>query len=138
MEQKFKGAIIEVTVNSKPYIKHYGIIVYDENNEVKVLHNTPDFGKPTETTYADFMKSRSNPKFFSNILNTKTNEEIYNRFNNLKDRKFNLLTFNCEHFIDLMTGNKLFSEQKFQFIIIVIVLIILISILIYKIPSIMK
>ena len=124
------GDIIKVSVDSKPFINHFGIVVRNLKNEVTILHNTPDAKGLTETKLHDFLVTRSNPKFSATILSKETDEYIYSKYNNIKERDFNIFTNNCEHFTDKMTGEKVVSEQMYIYISIILISIITVFIFI--------
>ena len=106
------GQIVKASVNSFPLIFHYGIILKD-NNQVFIIHNSPDAvnlygGNVLISLLSDWLTTRKIVSIQSTNL---TNEQINYKYEELKARKYNFLTFNCEHFIDYMLQRDIKSEQ---------------------------
>lgn len=106
------GQLIKASVNKYPFIKHYGLIyLTNEISKVYVMHNTPNRG-PVIDTLNDFKRNRTIISRTDTVLTDKVSSDfILNKFSKVEQKKFNLLTFNCEHFIDYMLDNKMRSEQ---------------------------
>ena len=120
------GDIIEVKVDNIPLIKHYGIIIVKKGN-VYVLHNTPILGKPTITSYSNFLNSRYNPIIIKSSLSGKNEDFIRKKFLKLNQSPFDIISNNCEHFIDEMLGNNKHSEQLSKYIIFILLIVFLYS-----------
>ena len=94
------GDIIKARMDRYPFIFHYGIVVVI-NGKVNIIHNTPD----EKNEYGGNIVCYTPEKFFStrqliSIQHTKISKErILKVVEQNKSRPFNLLTFNCEHFI---------------------------------------
>ncbi len=94
------GDIIKASMDKYPFIYHYGIVIVT-NGKVRIINNTPD----EKNEYGGNIVSYSPEKFFTtrkliHIYHTNiTKERILKVVEQNKSRPFNLLTFNCEHFI---------------------------------------
>jgi hypothetical protein len=105
------GAIITARIH-KSLLLHKAI-VFRDNGQLLLLHNTAKAqnewgGNVIFDTPERFFASRT-------LLHCKptklTDAEIKAKYEQLKYRKFNVLTFNCEHFISLVTAQKKRSPQ---------------------------
>jgi hypothetical protein len=107
------GEIIEASPKILPFIKHCGVLLV-ENGKVLVLHNTP-FKGTIQEDLEEWKKSRLKIKIYNSKLVGKSNSDIIKQFSKCKDR-YQLFTYNCEHFIDCMEGRKQSSEQVTLFV----------------------
>jgi len=102
------GDLISTKVNSFPLLQHYGIINVTSRG-VFVMHNTPERGTvidPIDT----FLKTRTTTSIKHTWLNELNDVQLNERFESCKG-DFNLITYNCEHFIDCMLGDEPSSAQ---------------------------
>ena len=106
------GDIITADVFDLPFfIKHRAIIIKEDDN-IYFCHNTPSKknkfgGNVVCENYADFLKSRKIIK----IKNTNiTKLEIKKYALECKNKKFNLITFNCVDFVNYI--EKKINQKK--------------------------
>jgi hypothetical protein len=106
------GDILTASVKSLPFILHKGVAV-NKNNVITIYHNTPMYsntfgGNIVSENINDWLKSRK----IVHIKNSLISEKKLNEFLELnKYKKFNIMTFNCEHFVNLVKIGKSKSEQ---------------------------
>lgn len=104
------GEVIKAKVlGGLPFRFHYGIVLI-ENNETFVLHN-PYMMHPLKTPYNEFFQSRVLQTNFGQ-LGSSDPSVLMEKFNHVKDKKYNLLTFNCEDFINYMTDRTCIELEK--------------------------
>ena len=111
------GEIIKTIAHQifgRPYMFHYGVILV-EDDEVYVLHNGRERGVVKETL-DKFLKNREVYEIESSNLERFSNKEILLRFEHCKSN-WDVLNFNCEHFVDCMTNRNRNSEQLLKFIV---------------------
>lgn len=113
------GDLIATKVNSFPLLQHYGIITITGAG-VFVMHNTPQRGTVTDPLET-FLQTRTITSIKRTWLNQLTETELQTRFNACKG-DFNLLNYNCEHFIDCMLGDEPNSAQLNYVVITVLIL----------------
>lgn len=118
------GQVLKASVNNRPFIYHYGIVVVDANNKAKVLHNTPENSSITEEL-DDWILTRKIVSVNDTNLVNLCNEVIINRFNTVCKGQYNLINYNCEHFIDCMLSKKHQSEQLRKWVVGIAVAILL-------------
>jgi len=106
-----------------PLVFHYGIVLV-EDNETYVLHNGRERGVEKEPMHV-FLKEREVYKMLPSSLEALSNKDIMLRFNHCKSR-WDVLNFNCEHFIDCMTNRNRNSEQLLKIIVVSTIFILLI------------
>ena len=111
---------IGIQIANVPLVYHFGVILIDSSGEVFVLHNDLYEGTIKEAIES-FLVEREIVEVQSNALENLTNSELLIRFNNCQG-KFNVLDYNCEHFIDCMLGHKQRSEQVIIYILVGIAL----------------
>lgn len=102
------GDLIKARVKIFPLLFHYGIVTI-RNGSIFIMHNTPGRGTVIDSL-DDFLLSRELIYSESTWLNSITEEELQNRFDNCAG-DFNLISYNCEHFIDCMLMVDPESEQ---------------------------
>jgi len=106
------GDLIVARVNSMPLIYHLGIFA-DVDGVPCVWHNSPDntnsFGGSVLCDPLNvFLQSRQ----IVGIVPTKINSKLINdRIPQLAMVKFDLLNYNCEHFVNDMIGEPKLSPQ---------------------------
>jgi hypothetical protein len=107
-----QGQLITVGVNGIPFLKHHGVMNYEQGTGWIVYHNTPRIGVTT-SSYSNFMSSRNSPKLKDTKLIELTPNQVKLKYELLRQEnsKFNLFTNNCEQFVDKLTGEKVISEQ---------------------------
>lgn len=104
------GEVIKAKViGGLPFRFHYGIILM-ENDSVFVLHN-PYMMQPVKTSWDDFFKTRILTQNFGQ-LGSSDPAILLEKFNAVKDKKYNLLIFNCEDFINYMTDRSCIELEK--------------------------
>lgn len=103
------GQLIKAKVDSLPFIIHYGITIV-ENNKVYILHNTPFYNTIIDP-FDNWIKTRKIISIQNTKLTDISNKNIIEKFKKICFKKYNLLNYNCEHFIDCMLDNKNKSEQ---------------------------
>ena len=119
------GEVIKARVTEAPFIFHYGIIVYC-NEDVYILHNPFMIG-PSIDTVSDFFKNRYFVKSYGKLIN-ESDEQILAKFNSIKDRKYSTFKFNCEDFVNVMIGYLRFQSGKIQLMFVILITFILIVI----------
>tara|TARA_R100000951_G_scaffold106917_1_gene101830 strand:- start:741 stop:1130 length:390 start_codon:yes stop_codon:yes gene_type:complete len=107
------------------YIYHYGIILV-EGDQVYVLHNGRERGA-IKDPIEEFLKDREIHSISHSNLEILSNKEILLRFEHCKSN-WDVLNFNCEHFIDCMTNRNRNSEQLLKFIVFSTIVILLIKV----------
>ncbi len=106
------GDILTARVRSLPFIFHQGIIV-NEGSGILVYHNTPRFsnekgGNVVTENIDDWLKTRE----VVNVEPTNmTADYIRSTSEERANMKFDLLSFNCEHYVSLLKTGKLRSPQ---------------------------
>ncbi|MEI7505097.1 MAG: hypothetical protein WCJ61_17620 [Paludibacter sp.] len=110
------GDIITAKVHGKPY-NHVAIIVV-RNAETFIYHNTPanlnEFGGSIiKDTVENFTKTRTINKVVHTAL---TADFIESQVLEMKTKKFNLIHFNCEHFVYGLTGNAHSPQMQLLYI----------------------
>jgi hypothetical protein len=104
------GQLIRSEVDSFPMLKHFGVIYVEDNGQVKVMHNTPTTGGTEITSMEDFTSDRTVVDITNSPLMYLSNNELKERYLNCSGN-FDVVRYNCEHFIDCMHGRKYGSEQ---------------------------
>lgn len=96
----FKGAMV-------PFIKHYGMIVFI-NGKPNIVHNI--IGRhPTITPYEEVFTNRR----VERVLRTgMTDDQILSKYEKIKDKKYNLMSFNCENLMTYMCDSSIGFPQK--------------------------
>ncbi len=106
------GDIIKGSINKYPFIYHYGIVLI-KDDQVMILHNTPNAknklgGNVQFDELPDWLKTRK----IANVQRTGISEErIIKYAEKYKARPFNLISFNCEHFIFEIRDGRAHSPQ---------------------------
>lgn len=100
------GTILKCSINSLPFIYHYGVILNEGNGILKVIHNAPiknKYGGGINVDSLDkFLKTRKIDEAKPTKL---TRKDILLSVNKYVKQPFNLITWNCEHYITkLQTG----------------------------------
>lgn len=97
------GDLITGRVKSLPFIFHKGLVV-KEHDGLYVWHNTPMYsnefgGSVVKETLSEWLKSREISKTENTNLDTKNIESTSLK---MKDKTFDVLTFNCEQYVYLI------------------------------------
>lgn len=103
------GDIITTTARRVPFASHKGIVVRI-NQETYVLHNDSYRGVNVDLIN-DFLSGRTVKYVEPSILNHLTYAELLHRFNANHHRSYDVLNYNCDHFICSMIGKKEESPQ---------------------------
>lgn len=123
------GDILKASVNSLPIIIHWGIVSV-EGSEILVYHNTPMEtnvvgGSVVHEPLNDWLSERTVVDVIPSALTTK---QIQNYANSVAYQPFDLVNFNCEHFISEITTGESYSPQLvFLTVAIVVVLVVVFS-----------
>jgi hypothetical protein len=104
------GQLLRSEVDSFPMLKHFGVIYVEDNGQVKVMHNTPTKGGTEISTIEEFTSDRTIVDVTNSPLMLLSNDELKQRYLDCSG-SFDLVRYNCEHFIDCMHGRKYGSEQ---------------------------
>lgn len=106
------GDIIKITAKSNPLIFHYGIIELNSEG-LFIIHTHPDKvnakgGNTVREPFEKLMKGRS-------IISVeKTNlkkEDLDKLYQELEKYKYDIVNFNCEHFINFAKNKNYVSPQ---------------------------
>ena len=103
------GYLIKTDAGNLPLVNHFAITLF-LNNKLYVLENTPFYGSRI-ITFDKFMKGRTIEFVKPTKLINKSNKYIFDKFNNLCQKPYDLINYNCEHFIDCMMSDSQKSEQ---------------------------
>ncbi len=101
----------EITAKAKnlPFVTHKGII-FVLGNELYIMHNTIE-NNVDMIEYDRFLEKRELVSIKDTKLTELSDTDVLNRYNKLQDRKFNLVTYNCEHFIAEMKHEPIESKS---------------------------
>jgi len=108
------GDVVKVKSEFLPIISHYGIISR-ETDDFMVYHNDPDKfnflgGNIVSEKFEDWIKGKE----IITVYNTGiSKEEILKWVNENKYKKYDVLKFNCEHFITNIKNKNGISPQVF-------------------------
>lgn len=92
------------------FVKHFGIIV-EQDGELKVLHNPYDGSPLIETQEKVFYKREPD-----RVLHTEvTNEQILEKFEGCKNKKYKFWEFNCEDFVSEICGCNIGKDQRIYY-----------------------
>jgi len=101
---------IAYSIGNTPIVYHFGVIwVDDETGEIFVLHNDFENGTIMDSL-EQFLEEREIEEVQDSYLEQLTNNQLLERFESCQG-DFDLLDYNCEHFIDCMMGDLKKSEQ---------------------------
>lgn len=96
----FRGVMV-------PFIKHYGIIIYIDGKQ-HIVHNI--IGRsPTITPCEKVFTNRRIERVLRTGL---TDEQILERFNSCKEKKYSLWAWNCESLMVYITGSSIGFPQR--------------------------
>lgn len=92
-----------------PFVLHYGVVIQNGQN-TDVMHNTPDVGGTLIEPLDSFLQTRRIVSVSRSWLNSLSREELLQRYAMARGR-FDLISYNCEHFVERMQGNSIMSFQ---------------------------
>jgi len=103
------GDIITADIFNMPYFVTHRAIVVNDFNQIYFYHNTPTKrnkfgGNVICENYADFLNGRKIVKIEATNI---TKSDILQSAIECKNKKFNLLGFNCYDFINYIKNKKL-------------------------------
>lgn len=106
------GDVLSASGTTVPFISHVGIVVID-NEGIFVYHVTPDLlngfgGSLVRENLFAWLTPRRNIKVRSTGISA---DRIKQVFEELKYNKYNVFTFNCEHFVKYATEGMTGSKQ---------------------------
>lgn len=106
------GDIIFVKSTAYFFVQHNGIVL-EENGEKYIYHNNPDCinnfgGSICIEKLSSWLKDR---EVIRVVKSNVSPERIKLIANELMNRKYNFITFNCEHFIESIAYNRYRSNQ---------------------------
>lgn len=106
------GDVIVLKSNIVPLIQHYGIVL-NENGQSFIHHNTPgiknEFGGSVRIVkLSEWLKDR---EIIDVISTNVSGYRIQTVTEELKYKPFNAITFNCEHFMNIIVYGKSSSRQ---------------------------
>ncbi|MDQ6482347.1 hypothetical protein [Dyadobacter sp. LHD-138] len=113
-EQNLKtGSIIIGTSEILPFIQHVGVILVNSPNNILVYHNSPTKTNPFGgSVIAEPLKEWIAVRSVIEVKETMLSKaEIEQGYENMKYLKFNLLNFNCEHFVTGLVYHEPSSKQ---------------------------
>ncbi len=113
MNLKKSGLLIKTDALNLPLINHYAITLFIDN-KLYVLENTPIHNSRI-ILFSEFIKGRTIEYVKPTFLCNKSNKYIIDKFYSCK-KPYDLLNYNCEHFIDCMLSNNHNSEQVVNFV----------------------
>lgn len=103
-----------------PLVLHHGVVLQDGSNTF-VMHNTPDKGGAVIEPLPSFLETRRIVSITPSHLNNLSNTELINRFKTSAGR-FDLISYNCEHFVERMLGRKIQSTQLVFWAVVILVI----------------
>lgn len=103
------GQIIQANPGILSFLYHYGIIL-EKQGVIYVMHNSP-FKGPAMEPFDQWIKLRKNYTVYDSDLMKESCACLQAKFNALVHKSYNLLTYNCEHFLDEMLEQEQRSEQ---------------------------
>lgn len=106
------GDIIFVKSNTYFFVNHNGIVL-EENGEKYIYHNTPDYengfgGSINVEKLSTWLEGREVIRVERTNVSA---ERIKSVVAELRDIKYNFITFNCEHFTESVVHNRYSSNQ---------------------------
>lgn len=106
------GDYIVSRIKSNPLLTHSGLVVI-EKGEVFVYHNTPvEINAIGGNVVKQSIKEYEETRDVISIQRTSlTKEQIEQASNDLAHKKFDIVMFNCEHFVYFIKKGKFISPQ---------------------------
>jgi len=125
------GNIVKSRINKLPFIYHYGIIVMNGSIPV-IMHFSPNgVNSRGGSLHVDRVEAYLKTRTLVSVTNTTlTNEQIEAAYNGFIEKKFNLITRNCEHFVNQVAFGKARSKQvenSFMALLAIIIIITVVS-----------
>jgi len=105
----YSGDIITSSARRLPFVNHKGIVLKVKGDTL-ILHNDSDRGVCIDQM-EEFLAYRYIKKVEPSILNQCSEKEILHRFQSIYQKKYSLLSYNCDHFICTMLHKKEESKQ---------------------------
>lgn len=99
-----------LVTQSKPFIRHVALAFMNDGKEY-VVHNSRTIGHPVMEPLAAFMSDR---KLIKSVYVDLSDDEIKSYYETNKDKTYNVVSYNCEHFTSQALG-KLESPQVKQY-----------------------
>jgi hypothetical protein len=108
------GEVLKCGIDDEPLLFHYAIVI-GNGDDLLIAHNP--FVK-------DVISLDTVDNFFDNryiiinhgVLTNKTKEQLLAKFNEIKDKKYSLLSYNCEDFVNEMIDKpNFFYRGKYLF-----------------------
>jgi len=111
-----------------PFVLHYGIILIQDGQK-KIGHNTfQNYPK-----IDDDIEKVLNGREIKRVIRTGIpSDKLIKNHNQVKDIKYNGLSFNCEDYVKKMTGVNVGLDQRIKFGIVIVLMIIIILLIIKK------
>jgi hypothetical protein len=106
------GDLIKITAKSNPFIFHYGIV--EKNLEgLFIIHTHPDKvnskgGNTVREPLEKLMRGRNIISVEKTNLKTEDIEKLYQE---LEKYKYDIINFNCEHFVNFAKNKNYVSPQ---------------------------
>ncbi len=121
------GDLVKVKSEKTAFIYHYGIVIR-ENNDFYIYHNDPDRknkvgGNIIKDNFLEWVKGREIVEVTSMNIDNTNIEEIVDQ---LKHYKYDLIYFNCEHFVNLVRKTKNQSPQIMKWTLGIVIITILV------------
>lgn len=93
------------------FVKHYGVVFRDTDNEIKIVHN-PFGGAPEIRTIAEMFDTRKPERIYKTSV---TSEQIIEKFNACKSNTYKFWTFNCEDFVSQICDCNIGRDQRMYY-----------------------
>ena len=103
---------------SNPFIYHYAVL-YIDNGEKYLMHNSVEQSVILQK-WEQFFKARELIYICKSNISGIDSALLLEKFNKLKVKRFDLLFYNCEHFVSELTGTKLEYSQLGKFLVLLI------------------
>jgi len=108
----------------KPLIYHYGVYFKDSDGIEKIIHSTDSKNIVIETLDY-FLSDRKVISIFKTNISGCSLEYIYEQYELLKNKKYDLLSYDCEDFVSEFTKTKIIFKQKKKYVLSGVILLIL-------------
>jgi hypothetical protein len=111
------GTVLKASINRLPFVYHYGIVI-NEGYGIYIAHNTPnEQNEYGGNVLIDELDTWTESRRIIEAKKTRINaQKIAAHIEKHKDKKFNLIFWNCEHFIFGLTKNRRTSPQLMTWI----------------------
>lgn len=108
------GEVLKCGIDDEAILFHYAIVIKD-GKKTLIAHNPFVDDKIALDTVDVFFDNRY---IITNhgVLTEKSSKQLLDKFEEIKDKKYNLLTYNCEDFVNEMIDKpKMFQKGKYLF-----------------------